>query len=257
MRESPIPLATVQRIRALREERPRWGREKLRVLLAREGIILCGKTIDRVIARLKASGVLREPLRPRRVVRWHQERLRRPPDLMVDHPGALVQVDTKQVDIGQGKAVYQFGAVDYFTRKRVVGLAPRLSSAQGAAFLQRIVAEFPFPVEAIQSDGGSEFLKDFGAKAKELKLTHYFNRPNYPQGNGCIERSFRTDEEEFYQVEELPADLGGLEAALLAWNQVYERVRPHQALGYKTPEQFYQDWLLAHSRKEEVLSDMS
>jgi putative transposase len=257
VRQSPIPLATVQRIQALREERPRWGREKLRVLLAREGIILCGKTIDRVIARLKASGVLREPLRPRRVVRWHQERLRRPPDLMVDHPGALVQVDTKQVDIGQGKAVYQFGAVDYFTRKRVVGLAPRLSSAQGAAFLQRIVAGLPFPVEAIQSDGGSEFLKDFGAKVEELKLTHYFNRPNYPQGNGCIERSFRTDEEEFYQVEELPADLGGLEAALLAWNQVYERVRPHQALGYKTPEQFYQDWLLAHSRKEEVLSDMS
>ena len=31
-----------------------------------------------------------------------------------------------------------------------------------------------------------------------LGLTHYFNRPNYPQGNGRIERSFRTDEEEFY-----------------------------------------------------------
>jgi len=43
-------------------------------------------------------------------------------------------------------------------------------------------------------------------------------------------------------VEALPADLGGLEAALLRWNQVYETVRPHQALGYKTPEQFYQGW---------------
>lgn len=52
-------------------------------------------------------------------------------------------------------------------------------------------------------------------------------------------------------------DLGGLEAALLAWNQVYERKRPHQALGYKTPEQFYQDWLKHHSTRKEVLSDMS
>ena len=34
---------------------------------------------------------------------------------------------------------------------------------------------------------------------------------NYPQGNGRIERSFRTDEEEFYQVEDLPTGLGGLE----------------------------------------------
>ncbi len=102
-------------------------------------------------------------------------------------------------------------------------------------------------------------MKDFGPVVAELKLTHYFNRPNYPQGNGRDERSFRTDEEEFYQVEELPAELGGLEAALLAWNHVYETVRPHLALGYKTPEQFYQDWLSSHPkiRKERVLSDMS
>ena len=144
-----------------------------------------------------------------------------------------------------------------FTRKRVVVLGSRLTSAQGAAFLQRVVAEFPFPVEAVQSDGGAEFLKDFGSKVKELELIHYFNRPNYPQGNGRVERSFRTDEEEFYQVEELPAELGRLEAALQAWNQVYETVRPHQALGYKTPQQFYQDWLKTDTSRKEVLSDMS
>lgn len=113
-------------------------------------------------------------------------------------------------------------------------------------------------MEAIQSDGGSEFLKEFGPKAKELELTHYFNRPNYPQGNGQVERSFRTDEEEFYQVEDLPTDPGGLEAALPAWNRIYETVRPHQALGYPTPDQFYQNWLNSHpTRKEEALSDMS
>ena len=257
VRQSQTALPVVQRIQALREQYPRWGREKLRVLLEREGVHLSSKSIDRVIHRLKARGVLREPLRPRKAARWHQERLRRPPGLAVDYPGALVQVDTKQVAVGPGKVVYQFGAVDYFTRKRVVALAPRLTSAQGAAFLQRVVAKFPFAVEAIQSDGGAEFLKDFGSAVEELKLTHYFNRPNYPQGNGSIERSFRTDDEEFYQVEELPADLGGLEAALLAWNQVYETVRPHQALGYKTPEQFYQDWLTNHSTRKGGLSDMS
>lgn len=258
VRQPQTPLATVQRIQALREQYPRWGREKLRVLLVREEIHISAKSIDRVLHRLKARGVLKEPVRPRRAVRWRQERLRRPPDLVVDRPGALVQVDTKQLTLGQGKVVYQFGAVDCFTRKRVVALASKLTSQQGAAFLRRLVNEFPFPVAAIQSDGGSEFLKDFGPVVAELKLTHYFNRPNYPQGNGRVERSFRTDEEEFYQVEELPAQLGGLEVALLAWNHVYETVRPHFALGYKTPEQFYHDWLRSHSktRKEGVLSDM-
>jgi len=42
-------------------------------------------------------------------------------------------------------------------------------------------------------------------------------------------------------VEELPPDVAGLEAALLRWNQVYETVRHHQALGYQTPERFYQE----------------
>ena len=168
-------------------------------------------------------------------------------------------MDTKQISLVGGRVAYEFGAVDCFTRKRVVALSHRLTSAQGAAFLQRLTARFPFAVEAIQSDGGSEFLGAFGPRAEALEITHYFNRPNYPQGNGMVERTFRTDEEEFYQTEELPADLGGLENALLRWIHVYETVRPHQALAYKTPEQFYQDWLASHSttRKEGVLSDMS
>jgi len=165
-------------------------------------------------------------------------------------------MDTKQVRQERGKVVFQFAAIDCFTRKRVMALASRLTSAQGATFLRQVVEGFPFPIAAIQSDGGSEFRGAFEQAAKELQLTHYFNRPYYPQGNGMVERSLRTDEEEFYQVEDLPTDLDGLKAALLAWNQVYEQVRPHQSLGYKTPEKFYQEWLQAHSTRKEVLSDM-
>ncbi len=193
-----------------------------------------------------------------KAARPHLKRLRRPAGLKVDCPGVLVQLDSKQVQLGNGKIVFQFGALDCFTRKRVVALAPRLTSREGAAFLEKIIATLPFPLRALQSDGGSEFLGEFGKTVSELKLVHYFNRPNYPQGNGRVERSFRTDDEEFYHVQELPADRGGLEAALLAWNHIYENIRPHQALGYRTPEQFYQHWLATQNhRKEVALSDMS
>lgn len=131
VRRSQVPLATVQRIQALREEYPRWGWEKLKVLLEREGITLSAKSIDRVMARLRARVVLREPLWPRKPARWRQERLRRPSDLVVDRPGRLVQVDSRQVPLGQGRVVYQFGAVDCFTRKSVVALSPRLASRRG------------------------------------------------------------------------------------------------------------------------------
>lgn len=259
VRQPTTPADVVLRIQALREQYPRWGREKLRVLLAREGIMVSAKTVDRTIARLKARGVLREPLRlsKARARKARQERLRRPKELVVDAPGALVQMDTKFVALGDGKTVYEFAGVDYFTRKRVVGLAPSLHSQQGAAFLRRLVAEFPFPVQAVQSDGGPEFMKDFTAAAAELQVIPYLNRPNYPQGNGRVERAFRTDEEEFYQVEDQPADRGGLEAKLQAWNHVYETVRPHQALGYLTPDEFYEQWANEQRQRKEAVSDMS
>ena len=65
VRQPQTALPVVQRIQALRDQYPRWGREKLRMLLEREGTQLSSKSIDQVIARLKARGVLREPLRPR------------------------------------------------------------------------------------------------------------------------------------------------------------------------------------------------
>ena len=167
-------MEVVERVRAVRERYPRWGREKLRVLLSEEGITISAKSIDRVIGRLKGRGVLREAVQPRKAVRWQHKRLRRPKELVVDSPGALVQMDSKHVALGNGKVVYQFGAVDYFTRKRVVALAPRLTSHHGAEFLRQVVTQFPFHVQAIQSDGGSEFMKEFGAAIAELQLTHYF-----------------------------------------------------------------------------------
>ena len=150
MRQPQASLEVVEKVRAVREQYPRWGREKLRVLLSEEGITISAKSIDRVIGRLKARGVLREAVQPRKVVRWQHKRLRRPKELVVDSPGALVQMDSKHVALGNGKVVYQFGAVDYFTRKRVVALAPRLTSHNGAEFLRQVVTQFPFQVQAIQ-----------------------------------------------------------------------------------------------------------
>ena len=43
---------------------------------------------------------------------------------------------------------------------------------------------------------------------------------------------------------------------LLAWDRTYETVRPHQALGCKTPDQFYRHWL-NNNKGKEALSDFS
>ena len=165
MREPQTPLEVVEKIQAVREQYPRWGREKLRVLLAEEGITLSAKSIDRVIGRLKARGVLREAVQPRKAVRWQHKRLRRPRELVVDRPRALVQMDSKHVALRNGKVVYQFGAVDYFTRKRVVALAPRLTSHHGAEFLRQVVTQFPSRSRPYSRTGGAS-----SSRSSELRL---------------------------------------------------------------------------------------
>ena len=44
---------------------------------------------------------------------------------------------------------------------------------------------------------------------------------------------------------------------LLAWHRTYETVRPYQALGYKTPGQFYHHLLNTNATGKKVLSDIS
>ena len=145
VRQPQTPPHVRQRILELREENPGCGREKLHRLLLAEEMRISPKGIDRVIARLKARGVLREPVHLRRSPKPHLKRLRRPHDLSVEEPGALIQMDSKYVQLPNGKTVFQFGAIDCFTRKRVVDLAPSLTSEEGARFLHKVISGFPFP----------------------------------------------------------------------------------------------------------------
>ena len=242
VRRPSTPSAVVIRIRDLREQYPRWGREKLRILLEREGLFVSAKTIDRTLARLRARGELREP----KVVRKaHQlrlrtlSRMRRPSALVVDRPGYL-QIDTQELHKG---GPFTYAAIDHLTRKRVVVAARRNTAAEGARFLERAVGAFPFPIWAVQTDGGSEYMAEFAQTAAALGITQYVNRPNYPQGQGRVERSFLTDDLEFHQVEDLPSSVAELQVRLAAWNHVYEEIRPHAALGYLTPNAFLAEWL--------------
>jgi len=62
--------------------------------------------------------------------------------------------------------------------------------------------------------------------------------PRSPKLNGGVERAHRTHTEEFYEVTESLFDIAQLGNELLEWEKVYNTIRPHQALGYLTPQQF-------------------
>ncbi len=96
----------------------------------------------------------------------------------------------------------------------------------------------PFPVRAIQVDGGSEFMADFELACQRAGLRLFVLPPRSPKLNGHVERANRTHAEEFWECYDGDLELPTTRTALRAWEDVYNTVRPHQALGYLTPAQF-------------------
>lgn len=73
--------------------------------------------------------------------------------------------------------------------------------------------------------------------------------PRSPKLNGHVERAQRTHQEEFYQVVELPESISELQEKLRAQEAVYNTIRPHQALGQRTPWEFCQEWLARQTER--------
>jgi len=85
---------------------------------------------------------------------------------------------------------------------------------------------------------GKNFEAIFEEECQRRGIKLFVLPPRSPKLNGAVERVHRTHTEEFYEVTESSFDLPELREELLEWEQVYNTVRPHQALGYVTPLRF-------------------
>ena len=241
----------VTRIRTLRETYPRWGKAKLAVLVRREGWTVSVSTVGRTLTRLRHLGQLREPpvvtaqrRRRRRRPRPYAQRMRW--GYVLRRPGDLVQVDTMLIRVDVKMYRVHFTARDVVSRKDVVAAYNRASSRSAERFLREELPRLGFPVRALQIDGGSEFKASFEASCQALGILLFVLPPRSPKLNGHVERAHRTYQEEFYDLTELPDSLAAHNALLRMHEEVYNTVRPHQALGYLTPNEYLAQWQVAH-----------
>jgi putative transposase len=105
-----------------------------------------------------------------------------------------------------------------------------------------VIDVVPAPI-AVVSDNGSCFRSETYQSAfagDEPLLRHVRTRVRSPQTNGVIERFFGTLKyEHLYRA---PIDDGGALAMETArFRDIYNRIRPHQAPGDRTPRQAYLD----------------
>ncbi len=145
-----------------------------------------------------------------------------------------MQVDTLDVRPLPGVVFKQFTARDVVSRWDVIQAHTRATAFTAAQFLETMLHRMPFPIRAVQVDGGSEFAAEFEAACQQRGLRLFVLPPRSPKLNGAVERANRTHTEEFYQVTPCSLEMKKLNRELRQWEKIYNTVRPHQSLGYLT-----------------------
>ena len=183
---------------------------------------------------------------------------RRYPEITV--PGEKVQIDVKEVPyhclrgelVRNNKHLYQWTAIDECTRMRFVYGFEEHTPENSVKFLRMLVRVFPFRIQTIQTDNGTEFtykyISDtedcpFDKALRSLGINHKLIPPRTPWHNGKVERSHRNDQRYFYDWETFRSveDLNQKLAQHLIWSNN----KPMRTLKNKSPRELLVEKLAA------------
>jgi transposase InsO family protein len=162
-------------------------------------------------------------------------------------PGERLQIDVKFLEkIGADtKRYYQFTAIDDCTRFRVLRIYDHNTVRNANDFVTEVRRALPFAIKQIQTDNGSEFSEQFSWHLDDLGISHRKTKICSPEENGKVERSHRTDGEEFYGINRF-VSIQHCVRLLKKWEHEYNYERPHMALGGKTPGEYLTEKLRSH-----------
>jgi len=153
-------------------------------------------------------------------------------------PGHHIQVDVKFLspNTSDGKRIrrFQYTAIDDATRIRALKIYRRHNQKNAIDFIDHVIDRFPFRIHTIRTDRGHEFQAQFHWHVEDKGIRHVYIKPRSPQLNGKVERSHRSDKEEFYQLLTYTDDVN-LNEKLADWEHFYNFNRPHGAFNGKTP----------------------
>lgn len=237
VRRPATPWQIVARLVELRKQYPAWSKHKLAAILKREGLSASPSTAGRI---LKRRGLIDKKISAKRRKSAMSPKARFPKGLRINQEGQMIQMDTKHIMLTGGRRFYQFTAIDVLGKRKVMRVYPSESSRNGALFLKECIASFPFPVQAVQTDNGHSFLKEFDKTCKELNIPHYFIYPRTPKQNSYVEISHGADEREFYRQGNVCSILTVMQETVKGWENVWNNFRPHEALGQLTPAEYSQ-----------------
>jgi transposase InsO family protein len=235
VRTPNIDIQTYQRIYDIRKNDPEKSKYEIQEELRREDILIGQSTIQRVINshRELSNTQHNRQVKKHRVLKI--ARIKASVELREKSLGSLVQVDTKYFYV-LGRKFYIFSAIDCKSRYAFIYCYKTISSASGKDFIKRVRDYFPFPIQAINTDNGSEYLLEFHKEVSSWGIPHFFTDPYCPKQNGRVERLHQTAEYEYFNYQyDLLDDLQMINEHCMLFNNKYNTKRFHRSLGYKTP----------------------
>ena len=192
-------------IRDMRRRNPELGMIELWHRLKKRGYTRCPESLFRV---MRKRGLFPQEKPNKTYTPKPYEQMSR--------PGERIQVDVKVVPrkciADPELRLFQYTAIDEFTRLRFPAAYPEQSTYSSADFLHKLVewyARRGIRVECVQTDNGFEFTNRFSNSSRdkqtlfertaaELGIRHKLIRPYTPRHNGKVERSHREDQKRFY-----------------------------------------------------------
>ncbi len=230
------PIAIEQQVVALRDAHPRWGGQKLRARLERQGLepLPAASTITAILDR---HGRL-DPAEAGKHTPWRRFEHPAPNDLwQLDFKGHFPLTTTGRC--------HPLSVLDDHSRY-LLGLTACADEQDGTvrAILTRLFRQYGLPWRILTDNGppwGSpgQDLTALGAWLIRLEVRPWHGRPLHPETQGKVERFHRTVKADVLQGAAFP-DLGAAQAAFTAWEAVYNHERPHHALELAVPASRYQ-----------------
>lgn len=188
-------------------------------------------TVQRELERTGANQLPRPPRRP--VRRYEKTR-----------PGELLHLDLKYLPTLGKWPEFEYAAIDDFSREAVAAIGPERSTVAATQFLEHVLAQLPYRVEAVMTDNDLMFTMRYAFHSRRLTrfeqalrsagIEHRLIRPYSPASNGKVERFIKTVDDECFRVA-APRTSRARIGVLKLFLEYYNYARPHQSLGGQSP----------------------
>src|SRR3989338_9617181 len=149
-----------------------------------------------------------------------------------------LQMDVKYITpelSGLPWTCFEYAVIDIFSRYKEAVILNHLDQDASILALLEIIPRLPFKPVFLQTDNGLEFQERFKKHVEVMGIKYHYIHKNTPNENAVIERSFRTDEEEFFfMMKKSPKHYDELREWFAKYLNKYNTWRPHLGINLKT-----------------------